>query len=72
MGHDVCCVCDDKGKPGGCRECGVEREPTAEERQWAYEDRLREMAKTACTVYPRHMNVTCSLGTRGCTGYHGR
>ena len=28
--------------------------------------------RSACVVYRRHMDVTCSMGTRGCCGYHGR
>jgi hypothetical protein len=66
-----CPDCGDKGEPGGCDECGRKRELTAEEKQFAEWDR-QDAAKSACTVYARHMHVTCSLGTKGCTGYHGR
>jgi hypothetical protein len=65
-----CPDCCDKGEPGGCRECGVERPMTADEREHAEFDR-QDAAKSACTVYARHQG-TCSLGTKGCGSYHGR
>jgi hypothetical protein len=72
MGNDRCVDCCDRGMVGGCSGCGRERQPTAEELDWAFEDRRRADAAVACHVYARHPNIVCSLGTRGCPLYHGR
>lgn len=71
-----CPDCCDKGTPGGCRECGVSREMTAQEREYAEYDR-QDAARTApCQVYrltaANRPGMRCSLGTLGCSMYHGR
>lgn len=42
-----------------CEHCARKSPPTKP-------DRL------PCQVYARYPHVVCSLGTRGCVGYHGR
>ena len=65
-----CLACGGKGMLKGCDCCGVSREMTDQERQYAEWDRQDE-ARKACQVYATS-TATCSHGTRGCPLHHGR